>query len=126
MPGPDCKRLLSVLSILPHMHFHRAAALLLPEQAALESGTLAENGDLAVQGSSAISRLPRYLTAQMVRFFYKVDTQQKAKILRKVIPNPILTAMLICPPSRLLSLHVILQHTVPYTNGPEQGAISLT
>ena len=41
---------------------------------------------LAVQGSSAISMLPRYLTAQMVRFFYKVDTQQKAKILRKVIP----------------------------------------
>ncbi|CAL5229639.1 g13003 [Coccomyxa viridis] len=36
-------------------------------------------------GSSAISRLPRYLTAQMVRFFYKVDTQQKAKILRKVV-----------------------------------------
>ncbi len=39
------------------------------------------------QGSSAISRLPPYLTAQMVRFFYKVDTQQKAKILRKVT-NP--------------------------------------
>ena len=37
-----------------------------------------------MQGSSAISRLPQYLTAQMVRFFYKVDTQQKAKILRKV------------------------------------------
>ena len=40
------------------------------------------------QGSSAISRLPPYLTAQMVRFFYKVDTQQKAKILRKVTPIP--------------------------------------
>lgn len=40
------------------------------------------------QGSSAISRLPPYLTAQMVRFFYKVDTQQKAKILRKVSPIP--------------------------------------
>ena len=39
-----------------------------------------------MQGSSAISRLPQYLTAQMVRFFYKVDTQQKAKILRKVTP----------------------------------------
>ena len=41
-----------------------------------------------MQGSSAISRLPPYLTAQMVRFFYKVDTQQKAKILRKVSPIP--------------------------------------
>ncbi|CAK0784473.1 hypothetical protein CVIRNUC_007677 [Coccomyxa viridis] len=36
-------------------------------------------------GSSAISKLPPYVTAQMVRFFYKVDTQQKAKILRKVV-----------------------------------------
>lgn len=45
---------------------------------------LAIKEKVAVQGSSAISRLPQYLTAQMVRFFYKVDTQQKAKILRKV------------------------------------------
>jgi hypothetical protein len=26
----------------------------------------------------------RYLTVQLVRFFYKVDTQNKAKVLRKV------------------------------------------
>ena len=39
---------------------------------------------VTLQGSSAISKLPPYVTAQMVRFFYKVDTQQKAKILRKV------------------------------------------
>ena len=31
-------------------------------------------------------RLPPYLTVQMVRFFYKAATQQKAKILRKVRP----------------------------------------
>ena len=41
-----------------------------------------------LQGSSAISKLPPYVTAQMVRFFYKVDTQQKAKILRKVSARP--------------------------------------
>lgn len=37
-----------------------------------------------LQGSSVINKLPPYLTVQMVRFFYKVDTRQKAKILRKV------------------------------------------
>jgi hypothetical protein len=36
------------------------------------------------QGSSAIKKLPPYLTVQMVRFFYKVEARQKAKILRKV------------------------------------------
>ncbi len=35
------------------------------------------------QGKSEITRLPPHLTVQMVRFFYKVDVQQKAKILRK-------------------------------------------
>ena len=43
---------------------------------------------LAVQGKSEIQRLPPYLTVQMVRFFYKVDVQQKAKILRKVLGPP--------------------------------------
>lgn len=36
------------------------------------------------EGSSAITSLPPYLTVQMVRFYYKADVQQKAKILRKV------------------------------------------
>ena len=46
-------------------------------------------GRLAVfAGSSAISRLPPYLTVHMVRFFYKADVQQKAKILRKVTGSP--------------------------------------
>jgi hypothetical protein len=35
-------------------------------------------------GGSAVTALPPYLTVQMVRFFYKADVQQKAKILRKV------------------------------------------
>ncbi|MEW5311040.1 MAG: hypothetical protein WDW38_002786 [Sanguina aurantia] len=36
------------------------------------------------KGSSLITSLPPYLTVQLMRFFYRVDTQQKAKILRKV------------------------------------------
>ena len=39
----------------------------------------------------ATRRLPQYLTVQMVRFFYKAATQQKAKILRKV-SSPIVTS----------------------------------
>mmetsp|Transcript_13021 Transcript_13021/g.39438 ORF Transcript_13021/g.39438 Transcript_13021/m.39438 type:complete len:533 (-) Transcript_13021:267-1865(-) len=35
-------------------------------------------------GGSKITELPPYLTVQMVRFFFKADVQQKAKILRKV------------------------------------------
>lgn len=34
--------------------------------------------------TSKISRLPQYLTVQFVRFFWRRDTQKKAKILRKV------------------------------------------
>ena len=33
---------------------------------------------------SRISRLPKYVTTQLVRFYYKTDTQKKAKILRPV------------------------------------------
>lgn len=40
--------------------------------------------DVLFKGNSAISRLPNYLTVQMVRFFYKQDVNQKAKILRPV------------------------------------------
>jgi ubiquitin carboxyl-terminal hydrolase 14 len=36
------------------------------------------------KGSAQLAALPPYLTVQMVRFFYKVDVRQKAKILRKV------------------------------------------
>ena len=35
-------------------------------------------------GQAAIVSLPPFLTIQMVRFYYKADIQQKAKILRKV------------------------------------------
>lgn len=36
------------------------------------------------KGDCHVSALPPYLTVQMVRFYYKADVQQKAKILRKV------------------------------------------
>ena len=36
------------------------------------------------EGQSKITALPPWLTIQKVRFFYKADVQQKAKILRKV------------------------------------------
>ena len=49
---------------------------------------------MLAQGKSQISRLPPYLTVQMVRFFYKVDVQQKAKILRKVCLLWLCTEML--------------------------------
>lgn len=40
--------------------------------------------DVSYTRSSKISRLPLYLTVQFVRFFWRRDTQKKAKILRKV------------------------------------------
>jgi ubiquitin carboxyl-terminal hydrolase 14 len=47
--------------------------------------TSAALGRLAhFRGEALIEALPPYLTVQMVRFFYKADVQQKAKILRKV------------------------------------------
>lgn len=38
-------------------------------------------------GTAKVATLPQYLTVQLMRFFYKVDTQNKAKILRKVRPS---------------------------------------
>lgn len=40
--------------------------------------------NVVFKGTSKITRLPPYLVVQMVRFFYKRTTQQKAKILRQV------------------------------------------
>ena len=40
--------------------------------------------DVLFKGRSSITKLPNYLTVQMVRFFYKQEVQQKAKILRPV------------------------------------------
>lgn len=35
-------------------------------------------------GTAALATLPAYLTIQIMRFFYKVATQQRAKIMRRV------------------------------------------
>lgn len=40
--------------------------------------------DVTYTRSSKIARLPKYLTVHFVRFFWRRDTQKKAKILRKV------------------------------------------
>ena len=40
--------------------------------------------DAIFEGSSRISKLPEYLTTQLVRFYYKTDIRAKAKILRAV------------------------------------------
>lgn len=59
----------------------------------LQSGlseTLEKNDDALGRNASftktrRITRLPKYLTVQYVRFFWRRDTQKKSKILRKVI-----------------------------------------
>ncbi len=51
-------------------------------------------------GGSAVAELPPYLTVQMVRFYYKADVQQKAKILRKVRSPQHLESLLIARPWR--------------------------
>eukprot|EP00884_Botryococcus_braunii_P009225 jgi/Botrbrau1/18303/Bobra.0179s0032.1 len=40
--------------------------------------------EVVFKGSSQITSLPPYLAVKLVRFYYKKDVQQKAKILRKV------------------------------------------
>lgn len=63
-------------------YLHQGIALALKEDREKNSEAL---GKLALfKGVSALTTLPPYLTVQMVRFFYKADVQQKAKILRKV------------------------------------------
>lgn len=44
--------------------------------------TLQQNSDYEL--TRTITRLPKYLTVQFVRFYWKRDTQKKSKILRKV------------------------------------------
>ena len=63
-------------------HVTEGVALGLVEDREARSESL---GRLALfAGSSRITAAPPYLTVQLVRFFYKADVQQKAKILRKV------------------------------------------
>lgn len=50
-------------------------------------------------GRASIVSLPPYLTVQMVRFYYKADIQQKAKILRKVVFPMVLDMYDLCDES---------------------------
>ena len=64
-------------------HLAEGIALGLAEDREMASAKL--GGALALfKGSSRLTRLPPYLTVQLVRFFYKTDVGQKAKVLRKV------------------------------------------
>lgn len=49
-----------------------------------EAGSDALGRTVLFEGTSSITAAPPYLTVQLVRFFYKASSQQKAKILRKV------------------------------------------
>ena len=51
---------------------------------------------VSFKGEARIESLPPYLTVQMVRFFYKADVQQKAKILRKVTFPLVLDVFELC------------------------------
>lgn len=63
---------------------HLGEGLKLGLRADREQRSEALGRDTVFQGDSKISKLPPNLMVQMVRFFYKQDVQQKAKILRKV------------------------------------------
>lgn len=63
-------------------YLHQGLALGLKEDREKRSDVLGR--DVLFTGDSKVSSLPPHLSLQLVRFFYKVDAQQKAKILRKV------------------------------------------
>lgn len=63
-------------------HLHQGLSLGLKSDREQMSSALGRN--TVFHGGSKISKLPPNLMVQMVRFFYKADVQQKAKILRKV------------------------------------------
>jgi hypothetical protein len=48
----------------------------------LEKNSAVLGRSAVFQKTSRISKLPQYLTVQFVRFFWKKDSQKKAKILR--------------------------------------------
>ncbi|KAF3491375.1 ubiquitin C-terminal hydrolase [Arthroderma uncinatum] len=63
-------------------HLHDGIMASLQEKIEKHSPTL--NRDAVYTKKSRISRLPKYLTVHFVRFFWKRETQKKAKIMRKV------------------------------------------
>ena len=63
-------------------HLHDGILAGLEEQIEKQSPTLDRNALYTKR--SRIARLPKYLTVHFVRFFWKRETQKKAKIMRKV------------------------------------------
>uniref|UniRef100_A0A7S0WQE3 Ubiquitin carboxyl-terminal hydrolase n=1 Tax=Chlamydomonas leiostraca TaxID=1034604 RepID=A0A7S0WQE3_9CHLO len=63
-------------------HLHDGILLGLKDDREKQSAALGRSA--LFKGCSTITHLPPYLTVQLVRFFYKVDTASKAKVLRKV------------------------------------------
>eukprot|EP00775_Hariotina_reticulata_P002882 gene2882-3173_t len=63
-------------------YLHQGITLGLAESRDMSSEQLGTT--VTFKGSAQLVQLPPYLTVQMVRFFYRADVQQKAKILRKV------------------------------------------
>lgn len=55
----------------------------LEEKIEKHSETLGRNAEYKL--TKKVSRLPKYLTVQFMRFFWRRDTQKKSKILRKVV-----------------------------------------
>ncbi|KAM0325084.1 hypothetical protein ACHAQA_007623 [Verticillium albo-atrum] len=64
-------------------HLRDGIAAGLTEQIEKKSTVL--DRDTTFTKKSRISRLPKYLTVHFVRFFWRRDTQKKAKIMRKVV-----------------------------------------
>ncbi len=63
-------------------HLHEGILLGLKDDREKMSAALGRTA--LFKGSSQLVGLPPFLTVQLVRFFYKIDTQSKAKVLRKV------------------------------------------
>ncbi|PSC76595.1 ubiquitin carboxyl-terminal hydrolase 6 [Micractinium conductrix] len=77
-------------------HLSEGVALGLKADREKRSATLGR--DVVFHGSQHITSLPPYLTVQMMRFYYKADVQQKAKILRKVTFPIVFDAIEFCSP----------------------------
>ena len=75
---------------------HLAEGIRLGLQADREQNSAALQTLAKFKGEAKIESLPPYLTVQMVRFFYKADVQQKAKILRKVTFSLVLDLYDLC------------------------------
>ncbi|KAK2736337.1 deubiquitinating enzyme [Myotisia sp. PD_48] len=75
---------------------HLRDGLLASLEEKIEKRSDAVDRDAVYTKRSRISRLPKYLTVHFVRFFWKRDSQKKAKIMRKVTFPPELDVVEFC------------------------------